>query len=205
MRTYPIRVPKLFHGLIPEARFLLGKNQKQQYALTFDDGPNPSSTPLLLRLLDDLSIKVKFFLVGENASKYPSLVNEIQSSGHAIGSHGYTHLNGWKVNDDIYLDDINKSCDLLGTVDFRPPYGKISRKQYEELKSKYSIYLWSVMPGDYDSSVDSPTLLSRMRKYIKGRDVIVLHDTPDALLKLREVLPPLLSELTDKGLNHYTL
>lgn len=202
MRTYPLRIPKLFHALMPSVQFRLSKASMEQYTLTFDDGPHPESTPLLLQLLDELNFKAQFFLLGKNAEDYPSLVKEIRSEGHLIGSHGYHHLNGWKTDTQDYVDNVQRACELLETRDFRPPYGKISWQQYEDLKKEVQIYLWTLMPGDYDLKVDAPTLLRRLLMHTRGRDIIVLHDQPAAFLKLKEVLPPLIEELRIKGLTH---
>ncbi len=205
MRTYPIRVPRLFHKILPEAKFNLDEMDGDLFSLTFDDGPHPESTPLLLTILNQLNLQVCFFLLGKQAAKYPSLVEDIKSAGHTIGSHGFTHLNGWQTEDQIYLDDTKRACDLLETRIFRPPYGKISRQQYEKIKRQYQIVLWSLMPGDFDQEVDSALLLSRMRKKIHRRDIIVLHDTPHPMVKLQEVLPPLIAELASKKLLHRCL
>ncbi|MFT6808603.1 MAG: peptidoglycan/xylan/chitin deacetylase (PgdA/CDA1 family) [Saprospiraceae bacterium] len=202
MRTYPLRVPRLFHKILPEAKFRLDEMEEDQYLLSFDDGPHPKSTPILLKLLNQLNLKVSFFLLGEQATKYPSLVAEIKSAGHRIGSHGFTHLNGWLAKDQVYIDDTKRACDLLETLDFRPPYGKISYKQYEKLQKLYQIILWSLMPGDFDQTVDSALLFSRLRKHVRKRDIIVLHDSPQAIVKLSQVLPALIEELSSKNLEH---
>lgn len=205
MRTYPIRVSKIFHQIMPKARFNLDHGNDDRFSLSFDDGPDPGSTPLLLNLLYKLNIKATFFLLGARANMYPTLVDDIKSAGHTIGSHGYAHLNGWQTEDQAYIDDASRARDILETNVFRPPYGKISRRQYQKLESQYEIILWSLMPGDFDQHVDAPILLSRMRKKIRDRDIVVLHDTPYAITKLQEVLPPLIEELSTKQLYHTSL
>ncbi|MHC4962555.1 MAG: polysaccharide deacetylase family protein, partial [Planctomycetota bacterium] len=89
----------LYLGLPYLARILLKKKflsdigKDEQVCLTFDDGPNPESTPDILTLLDDLGVKATFFLIGENIKKHPELYHKIINQGHEIGDHGYRHVN----------------------------------------------------------------------------------------------------------------
>jgi peptidoglycan-N-acetylglucosamine deacetylase len=68
-----------------------GKSGEHAVALTFDDGPDPLSTPDLLRLLATHRVQATFFVTGEKASAHPELVKEIVRQGHAIGNHTYSH------------------------------------------------------------------------------------------------------------------
>lgn len=65
--------------------------RKGQVALTFDDGPHPVQTPIILDVLDRYGIKANFFLLGCEAEKYPELVSEICRRDHIVGSHSYSH------------------------------------------------------------------------------------------------------------------
>ena len=60
-------------------------------ALTFDDGPDPVTTPVVLDRLDELGLRATFFCLGERADAHPELVGEVLRRGHQIGSHGYRH------------------------------------------------------------------------------------------------------------------
>jgi len=62
-----------------------------ELGLTFDDGPNPAWTPQLLDLLASHEVKATFFLVGKFAQAEPELVRRIQSAGHLIGNHSWSH------------------------------------------------------------------------------------------------------------------
>src|SRR6476469_9362543 len=59
-------------------------------ALTFDDGPHPTFTPELLRLLDRYHVKATFFMIGSRMQQYPEIVKAVRARGHAIGNHTYT-------------------------------------------------------------------------------------------------------------------
>src|SRR3954454_23753495 len=60
-------------------------------ALTFDDGPNPDATPLVLDALRDRGVKATFFILGRHAEQWPDLVKRVADEGHAIGNHGWFH------------------------------------------------------------------------------------------------------------------
>ena len=62
-------------------------------ALTFDDGPDPVSTPALLELLARYNVQATFYVTGRRAEQYPQLIRRIVSRGHTIGNHSYTHDN----------------------------------------------------------------------------------------------------------------
>src|SRR5690349_436064 len=68
------------------------ETQEPLVALTFDDGPNPASTPEVLRILAQHGARATFFMVGEAATKYPDLVREVAAGGHAIANHSWNHL-----------------------------------------------------------------------------------------------------------------
>jgi peptidoglycan/xylan/chitin deacetylase (PgdA/CDA1 family)/SAM-dependent methyltransferase len=69
-----------------------GKPGEKGVALTFDDGPDPEVTPLLLELLDLHTVPATFFVTGERAARHPSILRDILSRGHAIGNHSYHHF-----------------------------------------------------------------------------------------------------------------
>ena len=67
------------------------ENESMKIALSFDDGPSPRYTGEILDILKEYNIHATFFLIGENAQRYPELVRRIQSEGHEIGNHTYCH------------------------------------------------------------------------------------------------------------------
>lgn len=68
-----------------------GASGKKGVAITFDDGPDPLTTPLLLKLLEKYQIKATFFITGEKAAGHPELVKELVRRGHLVGNHSYNH------------------------------------------------------------------------------------------------------------------
>jgi len=65
----------------------------KEVALTFDDGPNPETTPAILDILDRHCVKATFFMVGIHAQKHPEIVREVAARGHTIGTHTWSHPN----------------------------------------------------------------------------------------------------------------
>ena len=89
-----IEQPAIFmRWLYPHALWRMDRNEKPVY-LTFDDGPIPEATPFILDTLDKFNAKGTFFMVGENAVKYPHLLQEVKMRGHRIGNHTYNHISG---------------------------------------------------------------------------------------------------------------
>jgi peptidoglycan-N-acetylglucosamine deacetylase len=72
---------------------LSGKGRPDHVALTFDDGPDPKSTPQFLELLQERGVQATFFLLGSMLEKTPSLADEITAAGHEIAVHGWQHRN----------------------------------------------------------------------------------------------------------------
>jgi peptidoglycan/xylan/chitin deacetylase (PgdA/CDA1 family) len=118
------------------ARILLARRAKEQKALvlTFDDGPGSSLTPEILNILARSGAKATFFLLGRNITGREAIVRQIAEQGHDISSHGYDHLNSWKISPFRALSDIKRGWaaidDALGTkrqkFPFRPPNGKLN-------------------------------------------------------------------------------
>jgi peptidoglycan/xylan/chitin deacetylase (PgdA/CDA1 family) len=162
--------------LYPEAIFRIKRDEKLLY-LTFDDGPDPDSTPVLLDLLALYNVKGLFFCDGRAAQKYPDLVDLIIANGHIIGNHGFSHLDGWRTSTKRYVEDISKANELTGSPFFRPPYGRMKINQYKKLKEKYKIVLWDIMPYDFDNNFGRERSLNVLKKKIRPGSIIVLHDT----------------------------
>jgi len=175
--------PWLLSGfLYPDALFRI-KTEDKILCLTFDDGPDPGSTPELLSVLDKHCVKAVFFCTGRAAERYSGLVRKIKDNGHLIGNHGYNHPDGWKTSCKKYCNDVNKAAELTSDKLFRPPYGHLRMNQYRSLKKTYKIIFWDIMPYDFDSGLEASESLDLLKKKIRPGSVIVLHDSPDSNCK----------------------
>ena len=174
MRVY--RPWCFFRCLYPDAVFRIKTYEKILY-LTFDDGPDPESTPELLDILNNNNVKALFFCNGRAAEKFPELINKIRETGHLVGNHGYSHLNGWRTSQEKYCEDVNRASRLTSGNLFRPPYGRLTINQYKELSKSFTIFFWDIMPYDFDRSFGSERSLNVLNKKLRPGSIIVLHDT----------------------------
>ncbi len=182
--------PPVFSRLIyPEALFRI-KTKENEICLTFDDGPDPDSTPKILDILENYKVKSIFFCNGQAAAKYPGLMADIRSNGHKTGNHGFSHLNGWKSPVTKYVADVGKAAEFTSASLFRPPYGALRLSQYHILKKTYDIVFWDLMPYDFDLSTGKERSLGILKKKLRKGSVIVLHDkvASSALSFLEEFL-----------------
>lgn len=172
--------------------------------LTFDDGPHPTITMQVLDLLKAYNAKATFFCIGNNVVKYPEVYKRIIDEGHALGNHTFNHLNGWETADELYLNDINKAMEYIDSNLFRPPYGRISRFQIQQLlKPKYQMKLimWSVLSGDFDPNISAEKCLNNVLLSTKEGSIVVFHDSEKASEKMLYALPKVLEQFSKKGFN----
>ncbi len=201
---YPKRVPFFLPHFFPSIRWSLEAYESPQLALTFDDGPHPDSTLLLLELLKKYDVRATMFLLSEQATSHTSLVDVIKEDGHSIGAHGIRHINGWRTSTAMYVEAAMKSmCDLNTTL-FRPPYGRLTYRQYRALINKADIIMWSSLTGDFDKNISSDHLRQNY-KNIKAGDIVVCHDSPYAWHKSKETLSEFIEERLVSGYRFVTL
>jgi peptidoglycan/xylan/chitin deacetylase (PgdA/CDA1 family) len=182
--------------LYPEALFRI-KPALKQLCLTFDDGPDPQSSPRLLEILGRYNIKAIFFCDGRAAEKYPDLIDLIKSKGHIVGNHGYNHLDGWRTSGENYIADAEQAERHTSSVLFRPPFGRLKLSQYRQLKRKYMIVFWDLMPFDFDKSFHAAESYNLLLRKIRPGSVIVLHDQP--VSSLIPFLPHFIETASHRG------
>jgi Predicted xylanase/chitin deacetylase len=166
----------LAHCLYPEAIFRIRTTDKVLY-LTFDDGPDPVSTPQLLSILKAHDIKAMFFCTGKRAEEYSDLMNDIRAGGHMIGNHGYNHYNGWRTDSVKYINDVIRASDFTSDKIFRPPFGRLSIKQKKRLPKSFKLIFWDIMAYDFDATFGVDRCLKVLKNKIRPGSVIALHDT----------------------------
>lgn len=163
-------------------------NKEKYIYLTFDDGPTPEVTPWVLALLDKYQFKATFFCIGKNAQHYPEIVEEIIKHKHAIGNHGYEHINGWKTKNKIYIDNAEQGAKILNTKLYRPPFGKISPLQWLILQKKYKIIFWHYLSKDYLPIEKQINFIEKLKKHTRNNRIIVFHDSNKAIPTLKKYL-----------------
>ncbi len=204
---YPVKSPFWLQWSYPSLIWHKNRKEKCIY-LTFDDGPIPVVTPFVLSTLEKFNAKATFFCVGDNVAKYRDTYAQVKNAGHAIGNHTYHHLNGWKTDDGIYLENIKKCDQLVSSNLFRPPYGKIKKPQLKKLKManpKLEVVMWDVLSGDFDQKLSPQKCLNHVVKNVESGSIIVFHDSLKAFNRLEYALPKALEYLVAEGYSFGTL
>lgn len=140
-----------------------------------------------------------FFLIGKNVAENPEIFQKLKEAGHSVGNHTHNHLNGWKHSTKDYLENIAKCSDLVPSMLFRPPYGRIKKSQAKALKKDYNIIMWDILSGDFDASIDGERCHKNVIKHIQPGSIIVFHDSVKAWPRLQVALPKTLEYLKEKG------
>lgn len=179
------------------------KNSSKKIALTFDDGPHPVYTEMILDILTEYDIHATFFVVGENADLYPEIVRKIVNNGNEIGNHTYTHRNiqdmkAYQIKKEIQMceDAIYEICEYKTKL-FRPPEGILPDIICKyAAKEDYTVILWSIDTRDWAHTPVSK-MVNTVESQIGSGEIILMHDyitnskTPEAL---KIIIPYLIRE-----------
>lgn len=173
--------------------------------LTFDDGPIPQVTPWLLETLDKYGIKATFFIVGDNARKYPELLQEIIKRGHRLGNHTFNHVRGMRMRTPDYIDNVKKCDRYFKTKLFRPPHGIMKKWEYRYMLESYDIVFYDVITRDYNEKLGGIKVFDNVRKYTRNGSIIVFHDSIKSEKNLKYALPKAIEWLMAEGYQFKTL
>ena len=194
-------IKKIFNNLVWDI-----PNSDKKIYLTFDDGPIPKVTEWVLDLLKSEEIKATFFCIGDNIKKHPEVYKRILYEGHRTGNHTFNHLNGWKTETNLYIENF-KLCETehlkLNTEHsflFRPPYGKIKPSQSKAIRQLgYKIIMWDVLSYDFDPTISVEKCLENVISNTEQGSIIVFHDSLKAEKNLKYALPKAIQILKNRG------
>jgi peptidoglycan/xylan/chitin deacetylase (PgdA/CDA1 family) len=197
-KLYFVKTPWWLKKLYP-ARLWNVDTQKKILYLSFDDGPHPEATPFVLSELKKHNALATFFCIGKNVLQWPEIYRRILDEGHTVGNHTQNHLNGWKVNNDVYMKDIAEAANYIDSDLYRPPYGRITSFQARHLRlamrgRKPRIVMWDVLSTDFDVTTTAEDCLENVIFKSKPGSIVVFHDSEKAYIKLQYCLPKILSE-----------
>ena len=174
--------------------------------LTFDDGPIPEATPFILNVLERYNAHATFFMVGDNAQKYPHLLAEVRRRGHRIGNHTFNHIGGFRWKSWNYLANVKKAGELLHTDLFRPPHGWMRPVQYQVLRHcGFRVVMWDVVTRDYSHLLTAEDVLMNVKRYTRPGSIITFHDSLKSIDKLKHALPLALQWLSEQGYEFKTI
>ncbi len=195
------KTPPLLQKLYPTFTWQKPEIGKKIY-LTFDDGPIPGLTEWVLDQLAQYQVKATFFCVGDNIRKHPEVFSWVRTQGHAIGNHTFNHQNGWKTPHEEYIRNVQFCQKFIGTETklFRPPYGRITKKQAKQLQQAgYEIIMWDVLSGDFDRKLSPEKCLKKSIAATKAGSIVVFHDNSKAEERLTHTLPRYIEHFLEKG------
>jgi len=159
-----------------------GRTGNPHVALTFDDGPDPATTPALLSLLAEHNKQATFFVTGWKAEKYPDLIRAILSGGHTIGNHTYRHsftalLQGPQaLNREIVQAQETLIHFGIRPLAFRPPVG-ITTPGLGRVLSRLGMYAVTFRFRPFDGGNRRLRHLAQTTlKHVRGDDILMLHD-----------------------------
>ncbi|MEN8157063.1 MAG: polysaccharide deacetylase family protein [Bacteroidota bacterium] len=176
-----------------------------QVALTFDDGPHPDRSRMIMELLERYRCKATFFLTGAKVEGNEKLVREMVDLGHLIGNHSYSHSNLFPLfRSSRIAEEIGRTNRLLEEVTnrpvryFRPPFGVTNPNISRGLKGLgVEVIGWSIRSMDTRNEPPEK-VVGRIMRQIRGGDIILLHETSDHIL---EILEQLLPAIRQRGLD----
>lgn len=202
---YLAKTPVLLKKMYPTCTWNFNR-QDQVIYLTFDDGPHPLATPLVLDMLKAYNAKATFFCIGKNVAAYPDIYKRILTEGHSVGNHSFHHLDGWKTPDEEYIRDIGEARKYIDSRLYRPPYGKITKFQIRLLTASenakqpvaFRIIMWDVLSADFDTSLSSEKCARNVIRNAEAGSIVVFHDSEKALPRMQASLEKTLDHFTER-------
>ena len=180
------------------------KRSRKAVALTFDDGPNPNTTPIALELLKKYNAKGTFFMVGKAVAGNEEIIKQVVAEGHQIGNHSWSHPLLTKISLEQAKSQINDTTEALKKASgqdvhiMRPPYGGINATIQAAVDQ--SFILWDVDTLDWKNR-NTASIMKEVRKVRPG-SIILMHDVHQTSIN---ALPTVLQYLTKQGFELVTI
>nr|WP_211177301.1 polysaccharide deacetylase family protein [Pseudonocardia acidicola] len=191
---------------------LAGAGRPGHLALTFDDGPDPASTPAFLRLLAEYDVRATFFVLGTMLERAPGLGRELAAAGHEVAVHGWDHrcllLRGPRRT----AEHLVRARDLVGEVTgqrprwYRPPYGVFAAGAARAARRAGLVpVLWTAWGRDWSARASASSIVAAVGRRPASGGTVLLHDsdctsTPGSWRRTLAALPRLLDGWRAEGL-----
>lgn len=197
--------------ILPPAQPKIEKGKKL-IAFTFDDGPHPKNTKIIMDELEKYNGRGTFFMLGKNAEAYPDIVKEVYQRGHEVANHSWDHsmriaanrtdlMSKAEVSEEVYKpnDAVFKAAGYEPKY-FRPPYGAI--KQNLDAVCGLDMVMWDIDSEDWKNH-DAEKMSSIIKKHaLVGYEVVLMHDIHDDTV---EGVKKILKELNQEGYQFVTI
>jgi peptidoglycan-N-acetylglucosamine deacetylase len=175
-------------------------------ALTFDDGPDPVRTPLLLDVLAAAGVQASFFLVGEAVDRHPELARRIAEAGHDLGNHTYSHAYLPLRRSDSVLDQLARTDRAIRSATgvqptrMRPPYGGRRLATVRACRRRgQRMVLWDINPFDWRGG-SADAICAHVMAAARPGSVVLLHEARPGGETTVEAVRRLIPALRARGL-----
>jgi peptidoglycan/xylan/chitin deacetylase (PgdA/CDA1 family) len=200
---------------------LFGPTDKPLVALTFDDGPDPQTTPRVLAVLASHQVRATFFVIGERAARHPELLRQLVAAGHQVENHSHRH--SWATAfgpTERLVRELSSAQQVIEQAGaprpryFRAPIGILSPPIVAAVrKLELQLVGWTAKARDGWASTTVSAAVSRLERSLRPGAILLLHDAGEPLTGQHaaratiapEVLQQLLPRLRERGLSAVTL
>lgn len=191
---------------------LAGQGDAGHVALSFDDGPDPASTPRFAEVLADHGVRATFFMLGSMVERSPQLAAELVATGHECGVHGWEHRYLPARTPGATRRDLCRATEIIASVTgsqprfFRPPYGVLSGAALVTARQLgLTPVLWGTWGREWAPGATPESVYSTLAAGLTGGVTVLLHDSgctspPGSWQAGLGGLPRLLAECADRGL-----
>ncbi|MEV5547352.1 polysaccharide deacetylase family protein [Streptomyces sp. NPDC052309] len=167
---------------------LAGQGRPDHVALTFDDGPDPVSTPHFLDALGGLGVRATFFVLGENVVRHPELSREMVRRGHELGVHGWRHDRPWLPSPGRDARDLLRAAEAVREVTgrdgprwYRPSYGVLTSGRWAAARrAGLRPVLWTAWGKDWRGDATPESVRAAVAADLRGGGTVLLHDADHA-------------------------
>lgn len=186
-----------------------GPSGKPIVSITFDDGPHPTNTPILLDILKARRIRATFYVIGQNVARYPDLVKRIVDEGHELGNHTWNHPRLTSLGEAGVLSQLDRTSEAIYKavkkvpVTMRPPYGLLHPSQARMIHAKRAMVTtrWDVDPRDWQRPGPS-VVANRIVSASHNGSIILAHDIHRPTVR---AMPSALDGLSGRGFHFSTV
>ena len=190
-----------------------GHAAADEYAITFDDGPDPQYTPHILDILGSKHVPATFFVVGVNAEQNPNLIRREYAEGHLIGNHTYSHPNIATTSDErtklelMWTQRIIENALGVSTTLFRPPYNADSEPSTPAeilpiLRAQNLGYMTvgeRIDPQDWRKGITAEAIVNEVQNELNEGHLILLHDAGGDRSQTIAALPRIIDLVRSRG------
>jgi peptidoglycan/xylan/chitin deacetylase (PgdA/CDA1 family) len=190
---------------------LSGQVSGRHVGLSFDDGPDPDSTPQFLDLLARLDVRATFFVLGSQLTRHPEVARRMVADGHEVAVHGWTHRVHLLRAPRQVRADVERTVDCViartgvAPRHWRPPYGiPTGAGLLAARRCRLRPVLWTADGQDWQAGATPGSVRARVARTLRGGGTVLLHDAdttcaPEAWRATLAALPPMIQDWRDRG------